>query len=1341
MPNRFFQFLDRKAILLVFVLLTTSQFSFSQSPLAGDYRSAASGAWATASTWQVRNGSGTWSTAVSAPTSTNNVYIQAGHTITVAGAVSCNDLQLGYVSTPGTRLTLGANVLSVNGKLRSYNGTVVTTTADGTFYSSQAGNTTIPENLITTTGVGKIKFVGNTRNITETGAWGTYGTAFAAEFALTAGQTGTLQTGFKAYKIEITSGVINSGANRVAPDAGATDAGDLVISSGATLVTGADLTRTGSSRANQFTLSSGGTLELTAINPQLSFKTVSVDPASTINYSGTASNQNFLSFPYSGASLLNYGNLILSGSGNKWIISNGVVVKGDFTITGSALLYNSTHPFSVEKNWTSWGTGAYDANSGDTIRFAGTGTQTLNVGTGINFKYVAKTGSGTVAQTGNIAFANNSYLGIENGTWNAGANSLSSVFVSSILTQNANTSLLLGKTGVSLPEFAGTMTFGTGSTLTLNGAGAQQLKGGLDYKNLTFTNSTTTTLVSNPSSIVGTVTISGTAILDIGNSNGFGNASTNLTMTGGRFKMAGVTSSKPDIDGTYSLSGGVIEFNGSAVSRQNIKGKTAVGSTDISFYNIEVSGTNVGMGLYNITMLSNTNCTFKILTGGTFTINDNTIRSSVTPGVAKFAMETGATLNCGNNQGFHGFTQVGLNSSAINSNITAGSVTLAAGSTVVYSGTVNQPITNTLNYQNLTIDGTGIKTASSGTTTIQGNFTKSNTSSFAHNDGVIVMLNTSVAQNIYCTSVTPVSFGTLWVRNTSSSGLNIFNDIAVETKLQFSSNIRLYLQDGDIIMRSTATKTANVGQVLGSGSVIDYLGTGRFVIERFIDIGSSGSHGKSWQLLATPTNGGQTVKDAWQEGNAPLVTGTPGYGTIITNNITGNGFDIIGGVGPSMKTYVPSTNTWGGITRTDSTLYNPNGYMIFVRGDRTVITSSGAATTTILRTTGKIFYNTSSSLNPASAVSIPSGKFQTVGNPYASQISFPLTTKANLQGVFYVWDPKLGSGYGYGAYQTFFENPPASGNYEILLGGGSYGAAGTINNYIESGQAFFVRSLGAGSSIAFPEACKLDGSRLVTRTIAPSTVNTALRIKLISLGSEESLADGVLLNFNNQYSDAVDQLDILKIANGGENLSIKSASELLSVERRGLPSANDTIWLNMANLHAQDYRLDFTASDFTGATGRPVLIDRFLNETILLSETENTSYQFSAIASQAGSYAANRFCIVFKKAKNPVLASELNTEVIAGRKAAINNDEKQLEFELFPNPAQGKSVSLNLPALESGNYSIKIVNATGKLISSRNIFISAKNLSLDISNLQSGVYLVSLKGLGFSATQKLVVSR
>ena len=64
-------------------------------------------------------------------------------------------------------------------------------------------------------------------------------------------------------------------------------------------------------------------------------------------------------------------------------------------------------------------------------------------------------------------------------------------------------------------------------------------------------------------------------------------------------------------------------------------------------------------------------------------------------------------------------------------------------------------------------------------------------------------------------------------------------------------------------------------------------------------------------------------------------------------------------------------------------------------------------------------------------------------------------TKAGLKDFFYVWDPNLGGGSGYGGYQTF---SILGGSYIITPGMGSYGPAGSVTNNIESGQAFLVQA-------------------------------------------------------------------------------------------------------------------------------------------------------------------------------------------------------------------------------------------------------------------------------------------
>lgn len=184
-----------------------------------------------------------------------------------------------------------------------------------------------------------------------------------------------------------------------------------------------------------------------------------------------------------------------------------------------------------------------------------------------------------------------------------------------------------------------------------------------------------------------------------------------------------------------------------------------------------------------------------------------------------------------------------------------------------------------------------------------------------------------------------------------------------------------------------------------------------------------------------------------------------------------------------MKTYDPLSTGWVGIPSTDATtISNDKGYMLMVRGDRTVTTGSGTATPTILETAGKIY---SPGTDAPYTSSVGAGRFQSAGNPYASAIDFNLVIKTgDVDNNYYVWDPRLtqmsvNSAWGLGAYQTFTWN---GSGYDVTPGGGSYT---TGNYYLQSGQAFLYHSAGAGGTLTFTENCKVDGDDLVTRPGTP----------------------------------------------------------------------------------------------------------------------------------------------------------------------------------------------------------------------------------------------------------------
>ena len=182
-----------------------------------------------------------------------------------------------------------------------------------------------------------------------------------------------------------------------------------------------------------------------------------------------------------------------------------------------------------------------------------------------------------------------------------------------------------------------------------------------------------------------------------------------------------------------------------------------------------------------------------------------------------------------------------------------------------------------------------------------------------------------------------------------------------------------------------------------------------------------------------------------------------------------------------------------------------------------------------------------------------------------------------------MWDPTLGIGsaFGLGAYQTLYLDGDGTNNgtnnYINLLPSAAYGAAGTTNNNIQSGQGFIIQALPAlNGTVSFTEGAKVSGSKLLLRPQAPSEVKQAqLRINLYGVNSTSTyLADGTLIQYSDNYSNSIDGMDARKMTNTGENLATKTAGKILAIERRHTITEEDTIFLNLTGVRVQAYRFN-----------------------------------------------------------------------------------------------------------------------------------------------------------------------
>lgn len=625
-------------------------------------------------------------------------------------------------------------------------------------------------------------------------------------------------------------------------------------------------------------------------------------------------------------------------------------------------------------------------------------------------------------------------------------------------------------------------------------------------------------------------------------------------------------------------------------------------------------------------------------------------------------------------------------------------------------------------------NGSSISVAAAAQLTINGTYT--NNGSTISNNGTLVFTGNAASQSFPGTSGTVTAMNNLEINN--SNGITFNRSFSITGSLiPTAGNINL--NNDTITLRSTAAGTASVAAVQ-PGASISYTGTGKFEIQRFINTGTgTGEHGKSWQFLATPASG-ETVFQSWQEkGLSPA-----GFGTWITG--TGSGFDATT-VLPSIKYYDVATGNYKAVTNTATPLLNKSGYMIFVRGDRNVISFNGAANNTTLRSRGQIY----SPSTPPPLVTVPANSFQSFGNPYPSRIEFSKVRaiSTGINDVFYVWDPTLAGTYNVGGWQTISGiagyvptvGVPPTGNPAS-----PYYPAGVPAPYIESGQAVFVKGNATGGNINFNENCKTPGNRLVNRGM-PQNIQEDKQLLFSSLFTSSGIiADGNIVVFGRRLSNTIDDYDALKMINDGENFGIARNGYLLSVESRNFIAENDTIFFNIKNLRKQAYQLRFAPKNVSSSLSA-YLVDNYLHSRQEISLRDSSFVDF-IINAEPGSAAINRFMIVFSRKKFR-LPSSAETVFKSDNNGCVQNTETENPaISIYPNPISGRTVNMKFIGMPEGYYVCTVSDNSGKKIHAYTLkhTVGSGNESIVLpAGIAQGNYIITIKGPGgYESTAKII---
>lgn len=612
-----------------------------------------------------------------------------------------------------------------------------------------------------------------------------------------------------------------------------------------------------------------------------------------------------------------------------------------------------------------------------------------------------------------------------------------------------------------------------------------------------------------------------------------------------------------------------------------------------------------------------------------------------------------------------------------------------------------------------------VVTLNGGTLQVYRNFNVTN-GYIVGNNGTLEMKG-SAAQNIPAALFQNNNLLNLIIDNSdAATGVTLNGALDIYRSLTFGASGRKLNTNDYLTFKSTATQTAWLGKLTASNVI-----TGKATIERNIPL-----HSKAWQFLSTPINASSTitVKDAWQEG-ATVANGNPhpGYGTQLgsprTNAVSqpNPGFDVKS-VTPSIKVYDRSINNYRALNRTDTVIYNPKGYMVFVRGDRSVINFSGpnsSPTGTVMRMKGTL--NTPA--NPPATVSIASLGFESAGNPYPSAIDYhKLTFSGGANpNTFYLWDPKLTNGfsaYGLGAFQTFTWNSLSS-TFDVTPGSGSFSGS---NRNIESGQAFFFYSGGAGT-LQFTEAAKESGSNNNNRVMAPVRMNMLRTNLRVMVNEQPELIDGVMIQYGN-FQNSVDEFDALKLNNTGENIAMANGSSLLSVERRRNIETTDTVFYRLGQLRVKEYEFEFIPRDIAAPGLQAWLEDAYLNTAMPVS-LHDTGYVRFQVTTNEGSYAPNRFRLVFVQKRAAGIKDNVSLDISATGGGNLKNEKEIRSISVYPNPVVNKEIKLTLQHFKNRErVNLQLVDALGNMVMNSEVEITGKvvQCAFNVKGIASGAY-------------------
>lgn len=665
---------------------------------------------------------------------------------------------------------------------------------------------------------------------------------------------------------------------------------------------------------------------------------------------------------------------------------------------------------------------------------------------------------------------------------------------------------------------------------------------------------------------------------------------------------------------------------------------------------VNINAPNLANGSYAVVydlsgdnVVANVGKTVTITNGvGTFTTDPLANSGSTTTITVKSLQASGipscpTTLSSGNTATFSSNASniwTGASSGDWNTaaNWSCGAVPAVTDDIVIPSGAssfpaLSSPAVGTVH--NLTVNS-GASLTVTGKLKIGGAIANSGT--FSASAGTIELNGTSLQ------TIPSGTFSTNTVENLiASNNVTLGGTLNITGALTFGGSGNTFTSNGNLVVKSSLTATARVGDLTGNTVV------GNVTVERYIPAFTS----RRYRLLTAPVMN-TSINSAWQEGrtwNGGSAESSTGYGTLITGpqqstaaGANGSGFDFwpaIASQQGSVRYYLPgasgSASSWQPLYSTlDATAFNNlQAYLLWVRGDRSVSAGTNPYSTT-LRATGPLKQGTFS-------VTIPvSNAYTLLGNPYASPLDFLSVYNDNAAGIenlFWVWQAQYGTSTG----GYLLVKPTGSGSYEAIPEPFTQNPTGgsPANRLIHSGQGFFVvpKAFDAASSGSFSLSIKESQKSSGTPAVSVFRQQGALPAKLYlnvstGQGGKKVLLDGVLATYHESY--AAEKESVAKAVNGGENISIPFEDKDLIVSAQLLPKTGDVLPLKFWNTTERRYLIELRGQNFSTAGLQAFLQDKYLGtETPVSLLGDVTAYEFT-VTSDTASKDPYRFSVLYR---------------------------------------------------------------------------------------------------------------